>query len=246
MSADPAPDEPPASKPRPASSGTSAPGPSFGGCVWPAGAAVVGGLVLTAVLGGVALGRFTAPAAPVGSVTVVRAGPSVITAVRDLARLESAEFHIERVIDLKDKQQKLLGMVESEDAILLVAAARVTAGVDLSALRDQDVRVDHDARRVEITLPAATIFSASLDNARTYVHTRDTGVLADRQESLETRARQEAESQIADAAKQAGILERAEANAVRTVEGLVRSLGFTDVTVRVAGGGDRPMPSAAP
>ena len=37
------------------------------------------------------------------SVTVVRPTPDVLVAVRDLARLESASFHMERVIDLSDK-----------------------------------------------------------------------------------------------------------------------------------------------
>jgi len=68
------------------------------------------------------------------SVTVVRPTPDVLVAVRDLARLESASFHMERVIDLSDKQSKLWGMINTEDAILLVAVAEVTAGIDLQKL----------------------------------------------------------------------------------------------------------------
>ena len=37
------------------------------------------------------------------SVTVVRPTPDVLVAVRDLARLESASFHMERVIDLDER-----------------------------------------------------------------------------------------------------------------------------------------------
>jgi hypothetical protein len=171
-------------------------------------------------------------------VTVVHSGPPVVVAVRDLARLESAQFHMERVIDLRSKQEALFGLVESEDAILLVATADVTAGVDLAKLKDSDVTVDKEAGRVTVTLPAAEVFSAKLDNDRTYVYRRDTDLLAKRQDTLETKARQAAEAQLEDAAKKAGILARAEKNAIVTVERLVRSLGYDDVTVRSASSGD--------
>jgi hypothetical protein len=75
--------------------------------------------------------------------------------------------------------------------------------------------------------------SSRLDNERTYVHTRKTDTLAQRKEALETRARVEAERSIEEAAKKSGILERAGKNATRTVESLVRSLGYTDVTVTI-------------
>jgi hypothetical protein len=65
------------------------------------------------------------------------------------------------------------------------------------------------------------------------VHTRRTGVLARRQEQLETRARQEAERALVKAALEAGIEQRAADNAKRVVEGMVRSLGFSEVTVTV-------------
>jgi hypothetical protein len=65
------------------------------------------------------------------------------------------------------------------------------------------------------------------------VHTRKTGVLARRRENLETRARQEAERTLVEAAREAGIIARAEENATRTVDGLVRSLGYDRVEVTI-------------
>src|SRR5207245_9986126 len=71
--------------------------------------------------------------------TSIRSTPSVVVAVRDLARLESVAYHVERVIDIRDKQSLLFGLIKTEDAILLVAVGEVTAGVDLRDLRDGDV-----------------------------------------------------------------------------------------------------------
>lgn len=168
---------------------------------------------------------------PTPTTTVVRASPSVVVAVRDLARLEGASFHMERVIDLRERQSRFFGLVQAEDAILLVAAGDVTAGVDLTELRTTDVVVDPTARTARIELPPARVLVTRLDSQRTYVHTRQTDTLAERRESLETRARQEAERTLEAAAVEAGLLGRAERSAERTVTSLVRSLGYQDVTV---------------
>jgi hypothetical protein len=157
--------------------------------------------------------------------------PDVVSQVRELARLEGVSYHIERVVDLKDEQRKVFGLVSAGDAILLVASGDVVAGVDLGKLGPGDVQTTPDGRGVTIRLPPAEVFSARLDNAHTYVHSRKTDLLAERQESLETRARQAAEETLRDAAEDAGILERAEASVARTVKSLVRSLGFEEVRV---------------
>lgn len=167
-----------------------------------------------------------------GETVVIRPTADVVVAVRDLARLESASFHMERIIDMSSHQARLGGLVQAEDSILLVAAADVVAGVDLAEMQDGDVVIEPDAHRAVITLPPVRVLSARLDNDRTYVYRRETDLLARRRESLETQARREAEDTLEHAALEAGILERAERNARRTIEALVRSLGYEHVEVR--------------
>ncbi|MCU0685266.1 MAG: DUF4230 domain-containing protein [Polyangiaceae bacterium] len=205
---------------------------------WPLAAAAA--LLLVGSLAGALVTTIASPG-PLVSVAlppansssiVVRPSPHVLSAVRDLARLESASFRMERVIDVTDKQSRLFGLLESDDALLLIASAEVSAGVDLSLLGPGDVAVDPAAKRARITLPPAEIFHAELDNQRTFVHSRRTDVLAKRNEGLEGRARAEAERALGEAAREAGILRRAEASAVKTVETLVRSLGYDEVEVR--------------
>ena len=198
----------------------------------------LGAGLLVGVIATLATRACAPPSLPVipplsSSITVVRPTPNVLLAVKDLARLESASFHMERVIDLSDKQSHLFGLLQSEDAILLVAVADVSAGVDLQQLRADDIVAQPAEKRVAITLPAPEVFHAELDNSKTYVHTRRTGALAIRKENLETRARQEAEHSLIEAALQAGLLSRASENAKRAVEGLVRGLGYSQVEVKV-------------
>lgn len=184
---------------------------------------------------GILVGFFAKPkdASPPAVVQVVRPTPDVITAIRDLTRLETVEYHVERVVDLRDRQTVLFGLLQADDAILLVAAGDVVAGVDLQKLRPEDVVIDQERHTATIVLPPAEILSSRLDNDRTFVYTRETDIMARRSDALETRARQEAERTLREAAVEAGVRQRAEVNAKRAVESLVRALGYQTVTVRM-------------
>ncbi|MDB4990478.1 MAG: hypothetical protein JWN04_5656 [Myxococcaceae bacterium] len=161
----------------------------------------------------------------------LRGTRAIVTAIRDLAVLESASYHMERVIDLRDKQSHFFGLFESQDALLLVAASDVVAGIDLATMRDGDISIDDVKHSARVLLPPPTILSSHLDSERTYVASRNTDALALRAEALETRARQEAERSLRDAAIEAGVLQRARVNAASTIKSLLSSLGFTQVDV---------------
>lgn len=169
--------------------------------------------------------------------------PNALTALRRLARLETAQFSLERVIDLKDKQSRFFGMVEAKDAILLVAAGTVTAGIDFGALQEKQIEVNWSEKRITLTLPAAQVLSVHLDEQRTYVHTRATDKLATRRETLETEARREAERGFEQAAQSEHLLSIAESNAEKTVRSLLDSLGFERIELRFEAhglSGERP------
>lgn len=173
------------------------------------------------------------PFLPASSIEVVEVTPrpNVIGAVRELHELVTAEQTVERVLDIRDKQSRVFGLVSSEDALLLVASGQVSAGIDLSELQESDVSVDWEKRSVRVKLPPSKILSSRLDNERTYVHSRKTDVLAARAEALEGQARTRAEAEIVQAAKDAGIVARASKSAVRTLEAMLRGLGFVHVEV---------------
>ncbi|MAQ14905.1 MAG: hypothetical protein CMN30_08930 [Sandaracinus sp.] len=195
------------------------------------GVAILGVLLLGLVLGAV-IANLTREDEVPESVDELHPTPDVIVAIEDLARLETTSFHVERVIDLVARQRQLFGLVEAEDAILLVAGGDITAGVDLTKMRDGDVVVDLETMSATVTLPPPEIFAARLDNERTYVHTRDTDALARRDPHLETRARREAERTLRESALEGGILDRARANAETAIRTLVRSMGYDTVTIR--------------
>ncbi|MGF1506323.1 MAG: DUF4230 domain-containing protein [Anaerolineae bacterium] len=149
---------------------------------------------------------------------------TVVLQVQSLSRLETAAYTIEKVITAENGEGALGFLFR--DRLLLVAQGEVIAGVDLSRLDEDDIRIADET--VYMTLPAAEIFVATLDNDETYIYDRQTAVLG-QQIDLETLARQEAEQAILDAAIEDGILSTAQDNAEQSVASLLNALGFTDI-----------------
>ena len=100
----------------------------------------------------------------------------------------------------------------------------------LAALNPADVKISE--RDISLKLPKAEIFITRLDNAKTRVYSRDTGIFSIPDPNLETKVRQEAERQLHDAALNNGILKTADENARQTITTLLAGLGFTKIELR--------------
>jgi hypothetical protein len=154
--------------------------------------------------------------------------PDPITIVRDvrsLARLETIQFTVEKVITA-ETGQGTLGLLFG-DKLIFVAHGQVLAGVDLSKMGADDMYVKDGI--LHVRLPPAEIFVAALDNNKSYVYNRDTGLLTKGDVNLETSARKVAEQEIAKAAAEDGILDQAQRNAESYLSRLFDTLGYKDV-----------------
>jgi len=173
--------------------------------------------------------------------TIIPDPVTVVHQVQSLSRLEGAAYSVEKVITAETGQGPFAFLFG--DRLILVAHGEVIAGVDLDKLEEGDV-VIIDPETVVVTLPAAEVFVATLDNEQSYVYDRDTGVIG-LNPDLETAARQAAEEEILNAALEDGILEMAQENAEATVRRLVLSLGFEQVLFQPSPT-PTPTPTATP
>ena len=82
---------------------------------------------------------------------------------------------------------------------------------------------------VTIKMPKAIILSSKLDNDKTYVYDRQTGLFNKPDPNLETQIRQVAEQQIVQTAMEDDILGKAQKNAEDVIRTLVNGLGYADV-----------------
>jgi hypothetical protein len=156
---------------------------------------------------------------------------TVVHEVRALARLETMQYSVEKVITAETGQGPF-GFLFG-DRLLLVAHGTIIAGVDLDQVGADDVHLENDGR-VSLELPAAEVFITALDNDKTYVFDREVGLLRKGDVQLESAARLAAEQEMEKAALEDGILEQAQLNAEAYLYRLLRSLGFADVTFTIA------------
>jgi len=154
--------------------------------------------------------------------TIIPDPVTYINEVRALARLETIQYSIEKVITGETGGgtfQSLFG-----DKILFVGHGTVIAGIDMGKLQPEDMRFENGVLTVK--LPPAEIFIAALNNEKSYVYNRDTGILTKPDINLETLVRQRAEEEILKAALEDGILEQAQLNAEAYLFKFFAALGY--------------------
>jgi hypothetical protein len=162
-----------------------------------------------------------------------------IRQIQALNRLETQQYSIERVVEASVERGNFLDAFLGE-RLLLIASGDVVAGVDLAKLQESDVDISADGESITLRLPPSEVFSARLDNDRTQVYDRQTGIgtqlTGGQDPTLETQARQEAERQIFAAACEDGAMQKAADEAQRSMEAFLRLLEFENVTVVATAG----------
>jgi hypothetical protein len=155
--------------------------------------------------------------------------PTVVRQIQQLQRLETVSYTMDKIIS-GEHSNAYLPKFLAGDRLLLVVHGEVVAGINLDGLRPGDVQVS--GPKVSIHLPSAEVFSTRIDNARTKVYSRDTGLFSSPDPDLESEVRVEAERQLQQAALQDGILKTANANARTTITGMLQGFGFHEVDIR--------------
>jgi hypothetical protein len=200
-------------------------------------------VLISLILGAVALGVFirhatsgimarVATAITGRTTTFDTSVPAVVQRIQRLSRLETVVYSIDTVVE-GTKSSAVLPDLLAGDRILLVVHGQSIAGIDLSQLKPEDVRItDKDGgQSIRVTLPPSQLFITSIDNQHTRVYMRSTGVLVPADPNLETDTRAKAEQQLQASALSDGILDTASKNARATVTTLLYGLGFREVTV---------------
>jgi hypothetical protein len=154
----------------------------------------------------------------------------VITGIHAFGRLETTQYVMQTLIEIEDEPDTLLERL-SRDKLLLIAEGEVVAGFDLTQVLAGDIVVV--GRAVTLTLSPPEILYSRVDNERTFVYERDTGLLRNPDPELETKARRKAEEKLTNWALERGILEDAKEYGRSYLENFLRSLGFTQVTVTI-------------
>ncbi|MFF2568917.1 DUF4230 domain-containing protein [Streptomyces sp. NPDC058084] len=208
--------------------------PERSGRRWPLGAVVL--LVLAVAL--MVVGQFLRlPGLDVfGTDAKDRSGPAVLKSVQDMNRYEGAAGTYQVVVDLEQDARFLPDAIRGTRT-LYVATGSVTAYVELGGVRKDAVTVDANRTTATLRLPHARLASPALDPERSYAVSKQRGLL-DRLGDLfsdnpasERAVNVLAARHIGDAARESDLTSRAERNTTAMLQGLLRALGFKQVTV---------------
>src|SRR5436190_10452681 len=153
-----------------------------------------------------------------GAPLKIQSTATLVQQVQTLSELVTVKYVLEKVVILDDI--KWYG----ENRVLLVAHGIVKAGVDLQEIKPEDVRIED--KKVLLKLPRARITDVYLDDQKTRVVDRSTGLLRAFDKDLEQNARRQAVDDLRIAARAHRIYEDAEERARLQLGNLFHQLGY--------------------
>ncbi len=201
------------------------------------------GVLLAIALGAAALGFFVHEARTglagrlasyiAGRPLVTISAPDVVEKIQRLNRLETVTYSLDTVVE-SHESNPILPDVLAGDRLLMIVHGQTIAGIDFSKLKPESVQLTEgrDGRSIKLTLPPSEIFLTAIDNAKSRVYARDTGVFVGADPNLETATRTRAQGELQQAALSDGILDAASRNARETTRAMLRELGFTHVELQ--------------
>src|ERR1700677_4749296 len=154
-----------------------------------------------------------------GQTSINVSQPTVVRQIQQLQRLETVRYTMDKIIS-GEHDNPYLPQFLAGDKLLLVVHGEVIGGIDLSKLQTSDGAVHN--RDITVHLPSSEIFSTRLDNEKTKVFSRDTGLFTSPDPNLESQVRVEAERELQQASLQDGILKTADQNAQTTITSLLK------------------------
>jgi len=187
---------------------------------------------------------------PFAETTTDRSQPVLLKSITQLSRYEAASGSFEVVVDLQS-HSFLPSFIEGSDT-LFVGQGTDIAYVDFSQLKGQAIKVSSDRTAVTVTLPKAQLEPAVLNVQQSYVYAQQQG-LANRignffsgNPNSQQQVYVAAQQKIQNAAKQSALLSEAQKNTQSMLQGMLRSLGFQQVTVNFSWGSPARPPARSP
>jgi Protein of unknown function (DUF4230) len=173
---------------------------------------------------------------PFTQTTTDRSGPAVLKSVTALSRYEAASGSYQVVVDLTKKVSFIPSFLQGSDTLFIGVGSDI-AYVDFSQLKGQAIQVSADRSAVTVKLPRAQLEPAVLNVDQSYVYAEQQGLLnrignffsgnPNGQQQVYILAQQK----IQTAATQSPLIADAQHNTQDMLTSMLRSLGFTKVTV---------------
>jgi len=165
-----------------------------------------------------------------------RVQPPVLKSLQDLAEYHAATANLQTVVEISHDASYVPSFIAGDDTKFL-AVGSVDASVDFSRLASTAIEVSPDGKSVTVTLPAPMYAAPHLDVDNSQVLSRDRG-LVNRVGDVFTDPGDDqplyqlSDQALRDAATKTDLIERAKTNTSGMLTGMLRGVGFNNVTVK--------------
>jgi Protein of unknown function (DUF4230) len=163
-----------------------------------------------------------------GRSTRIASQAAIVERIQRLQRMETVVYNMDKIVT-GEKGSVFLPDFLAGDRMLMIVHGQVVAGIDFEQLRPADIQVT--GKEIHVKLPNPKVLLTRIDNLRTRVYSRSTGLLVPVDPNLETQVRQQAEGELLEEAGRGGILTTARQNARATITSLLLGMGFEKVEV---------------
>jgi uncharacterized protein DUF4230 len=176
---------------------------------------------------------------PFASKKTDRSQPTLLLSIQDLSRFEAASGNFQEVIDVQKDRSYIPDIIFNERT-LFVCVGSVDAYVDFSNIGKGDIVDSPDHKTVTISLPAPGLEKPNIDHDKSYIFATQEGLINkigdifSSNPNKENELYQLGEQRIAQAARDSGLADRAAANTREMLTQMLRSLGYTTITIKFA------------
>jgi Protein of unknown function (DUF4230) len=159
--------------------------------------------------------------------------PMLLQQVQTLSELVTVKYVLQKVEVWDDPPPPVLSLFSGDNRVLLLAQGTVKAGIDLSQIKPEDVRIRDKA--ITIKLPPAQVTDCYLNDKETKVIERSTGLFRSFDKDLEQKIRNTVLEDMRRDALRGGIRGEAEDRARKQLASLFTIMGFEKVEFILSG-----------
>ncbi|WP_207496536.1 DUF4230 domain-containing protein [Aridibaculum aurantiacum] len=157
--------------------------------------------------------------------------PNVVLAIQEMGDLATVEYTITKIIKANDNKT---WYKPGDRKILMTAEAVIKAGVDLTSITENNIRVD--GKNITLTLPPPKVVSISMPPEKIQLAYQEVGTFRSEYSTKERDALvTQAEQQIKKSIDSLGILNQARSNTATLMHNLLKQLGFENITINQSG-----------
>ncbi|WP_330203827.1 DUF4230 domain-containing protein [Cyanobacterium sp. Dongsha4] len=158
----------------------------------------------------------------------------LIQQIQGVSELTTTVFVMDAIAPISS-QRKLGEWVIGETSLLYIARGEVKAGLDLSKITPNDVKINQDT--ITIKLPSPEILDSKIDVTKSQVYDYDRGFLnlgPDNAPQLQSEAQKQTLNKIKQTACDENILEQANERAIMVISQLMKTSGYKNVVVETS------------